>query len=251
MPVKSVAKAFKVLDALNERPLNPTELSKLTALPRSTALRMLKTLINEGYVSHYDVNSDRKYFVTQKTRVLCRGARAYLEDYSLVRQRLEALATKVKWPVYLTINDGFQMDVLESTEASSPYFLRDSILGQRLPLFSSASGLAFLAACRSEDRVALMGNVDQFIDGQSGYDWVMGKLASVDNDGCVLLKNCDKYYPDRPVSSLSIGFYGEDRAVGAVTVRYYDKATPAEQNISQWRKAMVDFRDSSKNAFLT
>jgi len=48
--VQSIRRAFAVLDALDEGPLGVTEVAERAVLPKSTAARLLATLVGEGAV---------------------------------------------------------------------------------------------------------------------------------------------------------------------------------------------------------
>src|ERR687891_594614 len=48
--IQSIRRAFAVLGALDEGPLGVTEVAQRAALPKSTAARLLATLVGEGAV---------------------------------------------------------------------------------------------------------------------------------------------------------------------------------------------------------
>lgn len=241
--IRSVTRALKILEALNREPATIVQLNARTGLPRTTILRVLRTLESEGYIFREDVRGQGVYFVAPKAKELSVGAKPWYDEYIWIKSKLRELGQEVEWPVYFSINDGFDMEVVDSTESQSPFFLKDSIVGDRLSLVRSAAGLAFLSACDAPVRDRLLTQVTDGIDGTEDYRWIRDKLDSAIESGCVTVENCDWKIKDRPISSTAIGLRNADRAFGAVSVRYYSKAYLSEDTLSRWSDRLVGFAE--------
>lgn len=239
--IRSVSRAFELLEIINQEPCGITELSRRSGLPRTTVLRVVRTLIESGYVFQGQAKGEKLYFSAPNTKKLSCGVKTWYQDYVEIKTRLNELGRELEWPVYFAINDGFDMEVVDSTECQSPFYLRDSILGDRLPLIRSASGLAFLSACDDSVRECLLEKVADQIDGVENYRWIQEKLANAKSTGCVMLENCDWQAQDRPVSSLAIGLRNAERAFGSVAMRFYSKAYVAPRTLDKWNERLIAF----------
>ena len=239
--IRSVSRALEILEVINQRPSSIVELSRRTGLPRTTVLRVVRTLIESGYVFKSEVRGDKVYFVAPDAKKLSCGVKSWYQDYMAIKSLLEDLGQEMEWPVYFAVNDGFDMEVIESTERQSPFYLRDSILGDRLPLVRSASGLAFLSVCDEPVRQRLLHAIADEIDGTDDYRWIQEKITNAKSTGCVTLENCDWQAQDRPVSSMAIGLRNAERAFGSVAMRYYSKAYIAPGTLDKWSDKLIAF----------
>jgi len=246
--IRSVTRALTILEALNREPATIVQLNEKTGLPRTTILRVLRTLESEGYIFREDVRGQGVYFVAPKAKELSAGVKPWYGEYTWIKSRLRELGQAVEWPVYFSINDGLDMEVVDSTENQSPFFLKDSIVGDRLSLVRSAAGLAFLSACETPVREKLLNQVTDGIDGAEDYRWIREKLESANETGCVTVENCDWKEQERPISSIAIGLRNADRAFGAVSVRYYSKAYLSSESLTQWTDQLARFARQCHNA---
>ena len=144
--IRSVARALRLLDAMNERqPCTLADLRVRTGLPKPTIFRILATLQQEGYV--VSEGHLGQYRVTEKTRRLgaAYGEKSLLVDVGtpLVRE----VTRQIKWPLALGVLDGDAMVVRYSTMPYSPLAVQATTLGHRLGLLESAMGLAYMAFC--------------------------------------------------------------------------------------------------------
>ncbi len=245
--VSAVFKALKILELVNVKQRNVTELSDMTGIPRGTVHRILRTLEEAGYLYCEERKGINTFYVNQAVKRLSSGATDYFEEYYVIKPLLYDLARDIEWPIYLAVNDGFHMDVITSTEDISPFYLKDSILGARLPLFKSASGIAFLAACDSDVRKTLLLKMDHFIDDPRDRKWAKEQLMIAMTSSRVVMENCDWQNYDRPISSLSIGLNNAERAIGAITMRYYSSAYITDDVLDSWTNKLIAFREEFIN----
>ncbi len=152
--VRSLARGLQVLTALNQsNPATIARLTELTELPKPTLIRQLKTLCAEGYVDR-DVDGEG-YRVTAKVRLLSQG---YDQEGALqqaAKPILYDLCRHVPWPCELLQCDGEAMVVQAHNRGHAPLSIR-GLEVRRMPLLHSASGDAYLAWCRPEERQHLL-----------------------------------------------------------------------------------------------
>jgi len=244
--IRAATRTLEVLEILNQHPSTINELTERTGIARTTILRILRTLIASDYVFKENVRGAKKYFVSPAARRLSCGAKPSYSDFVAVKALLKDLSRDIEWPAYFAINDGIDMEVIESTESDSPFFLRDSILGDRLSLVHSASGLAFLSVCDESTRNKLLDTMTVHIDGPEDYRWIHEKIEHAQSAGCVRMDNCDWRNHNRPISSIAVGLRSADRAFGSVSVRYYAKVNVPENTLDQWSERLVAFASECK-----
>ena len=153
--IRSIARAFRLLHAMNEKqPCSLADLHLATGLPKPTVFRILATLQHEGYVRNE--GGLGQYRVTELTRRL--GA-AYSEKSRLVdlgAPLILKVTKKIKWPLAIGILDSDSIVVRYSTMPYSPLAVQATTLGHRLGLLESAMGLAYLAFCDEGERKILL-----------------------------------------------------------------------------------------------
>ncbi len=143
--IKSLGKGLSVLIAVNE--LSPVKVAKLvteTDLPKPTLIRILNTLVAEGFVAKLPRTEGGGYSPTPKVRRLS-SAFAQGSLLSQISQRLmNNLSEAIKWPTDLMVQDGFSMVIESSTRHVSPITLQ-YFDQRRFPILTSAAGRVFLA----------------------------------------------------------------------------------------------------------
>src|ERR1051325_7039443 len=96
--VQSATRALKVIEVLNRRRVTPLEaLHADTALPKSTLVRLLETLIGAGYVVR--VSRREGYALTENVLRLSAGVRHRDLMVDVARPLLEAFTREHKWQV--------------------------------------------------------------------------------------------------------------------------------------------------------
>lgn len=155
--VRGLARGLDLLKALNQSPggLDTTSaLARRCGLDRTTTKRLLETLRVEGFVRPGE--KDGQYSLTFEVKRLSEG----YEDEAWIAQvalpQMQASVRELVWPCDLaTIDAGF-MVVRESTHRWSALSQHRAMIGERMPLFVTALGRAYLAACAGTEREALI-----------------------------------------------------------------------------------------------
>lgn len=141
--VDSLARGLKVLHQLQrEKSMSLPGLMASTSLPRTTLLRLLKTLGEAGHVDRDPLNG--RYFVRPdaQPQPSLQQARQRLSETTAPMRRL--LERRVPWPTNLAVLDGLEMVILD-TRTSCSLTPNYHALGFRPPLLFTAVGKAFLA----------------------------------------------------------------------------------------------------------
>lgn len=155
--IQGLSRGLEILCALNELPGasgSILELSRRTALHRTTVKRLLETLRDCGFVRR--TPGSNSYCVTFRVRKLSLGFR----DENLVSQIaapfMQELTREVLWPSDIMTLEGDELLIRESTHPFSPLSFHRGMIGERVPLLDTAAGRAYLAFCPDAEREALL-----------------------------------------------------------------------------------------------
>lgn len=146
---QSVRKAITLLRATAEdRDANVSSLARAAGLPRATALRMIQTLEQEGFLLR--LPGEERVLLGPELLRMARGTDAQLLLREVCRPIVTDLVTATRETVTLSVvgADG-GLDLVHQVDA--PHQLRpQSWIGQRFPLHASASGKVLLASYDDE-----------------------------------------------------------------------------------------------------
>ncbi|MBA2933969.1 helix-turn-helix domain-containing protein [Sphingomonas sp. CGMCC 1.13654] len=151
--IRSVARTFKLLELLSGlESASIGELSRRLCFPKPTVVRMIRTLVQGGYVHQASPRSD--YCVTSKLRRLGAGFSGLPAVMEAAVQVADRLTAELLWPISIAQPAGDATIVRYSTIPASPYAHARSTIGKRLPLWTSAHGKAWLAHLPLSERPA-------------------------------------------------------------------------------------------------
>ena len=137
--VQSIERAFAGLGALADGPIGVTEVAERVALPKSTAARLLGSLVREGAVEQ--VPGDTRYRLGPRMTALAVPGGSIV---SVARPFLEALAGDVGEAIGLSVADGRDVRYVDQVSVAHEVQVRDWT-GTRAPMHTVSSGLVFLA----------------------------------------------------------------------------------------------------------
>jgi IclR family mhp operon transcriptional activator len=154
-PVQSVVRTLGLLKELNQRSVTTVDqLYRATGLPKPTIVRLLETLIHEGFVA-----TDKRlggYCVTSTVQMLSAGFHGTPLVVEAGRGWCIDLTRRLKWPVAMAMLDGVSASVRFSTIPDSPISPFHATLSSRVSLLSRALGRAYLGFCAAEERTILI-----------------------------------------------------------------------------------------------
>lgn len=140
--VKSIRRAFDVLSALGDGPLGVTEVADRAGLPKSTAARMLATLVDEGAVEQ--IPGDTSYRLGPRLITLAGGFSLARSLAAIARPTLKELARASGEAAGLAMPDGDLVHYIDQVDTVHPVLVRDWT-GARAPLHAVSSGQVLLA----------------------------------------------------------------------------------------------------------
>ena len=153
--VQSVNRALELLAEMNRHRLSTIrQLHVATGLPKSTIVRLLKTLASAGYIA----NDKRQggYLVTSQVQSLSCG---YHGDPLVVeagRPWAVEFTRRHRWPIAIAVLDRDCVRVRCSTIPDSPISPFHGTVNMRLHLLTRALGRAYLAFCPTTERDVIL-----------------------------------------------------------------------------------------------
>jgi IclR family mhp operon transcriptional activator len=155
--VQSIVRALQLLTEINRLgTATVAELHRRTQIPKPTIVRMVETMMGEGYV--YKDHRMGGYQVTGKAAGLSSGYHGAPLVLEVARPWAIDLTRRVQWPASLCTLDaeGDGVVVQYSTIPDSPLSPFHSTVGVKLSLGARALGRAYLCFCPEHERAILL-----------------------------------------------------------------------------------------------
>jgi IclR family transcriptional regulator, mhp operon transcriptional activator len=152
-PVTALQRGLKVLEVINRgKSVSLQVIHKETELHKATAIRMLETLIDSGYVAK---TARSTYVSTGRTLLLSQGYDVVTRIGEATTPTLTQFRKEIGWPSDIGIHSGDSMIIAQTSREHGPlYFRREA--GYRAPILVTSLGLAYLAYCSEEERQRLI-----------------------------------------------------------------------------------------------
>jgi IclR family mhp operon transcriptional activator len=184
-PVRAIVRGLNVLRTVSEQgPLTAMAVARGTGLPQPTIIRILETLIEEGYVDRMPDNA--RYRVTARTRTLSRGFDAEKRLIELAEPLLEELRAEIGWPSNLATFDRDAM-VIAYTNRSAYGLSIPGRLGARIPLLATGVGIVQLASFAPDALAEVLDRLkhssERWDHEPALWDSLDERLAAVRRDG--------------------------------------------------------------------
>jgi DNA-binding IclR family transcriptional regulator len=137
-------KALQVLEtvAASAQPVSLSAVAEVVGTDKSTAYRMLSTLLEAGYLVRDD--STKRYRLSYKVVSLSRNLLAENEVFQLSREMLERVTTTTHETVHLCVLDGGETVLVQKVKGTQLVAV-DFQIGDRSPLHCTSIGKALLA----------------------------------------------------------------------------------------------------------
>lgn len=164
--IKSLSKGLNVLIAINElAPVRITTLVERTHLPKPTLVRIVRTLVAEGFVKSRAKEEGGGYVPTPQVRLLASAFAQGTQLAQVGQSVLGQLCEQVKWPADLLVRDGLSMVIEASNRLIAPLRLK-RFEQKRFPLHFSSAGLAYMAMLPKAELQDLMSGAPDLVDGK-------------------------------------------------------------------------------------
>lgn len=229
-PVESVRRALEILRIVNRlRIASITEIHAATRLPKPTIVRMLETLIVDGYVARDNMYGG--YRVTARVRELDAGYDGISMVIEASRAPAIELTQRIKWPIGLGVLDGDALSIQFWTGAISPWAHRNTVLGLRPTFLYSSMGRAYLAFCpkAERERILDMMRADPSIDFTPEREAEFrGLLARLKVNGYALR---DPRTEPKETVTLAMPLCLGEKVMAAISISFYKSAiAPGDVN---------------------
>jgi IclR family mhp operon transcriptional activator len=153
-PVRAIQRGLAVLRAVSEHgPITIVDLVSRCGFPQPTIVRILETLVSEGYV--YRQSGEATYRVTGRTLALSRGFDSKSRLLEVAAPIVDQMHIQTGWPSNLAVFDRDAMVIVYSNRTSLGLSLPGRT-GARIPLLATGVGLATLAHMPDDERKAAL-----------------------------------------------------------------------------------------------
>lgn len=248
-PIRALMRGLDALTVLNARGgATVSEVVGEIRLPRTTVYRILETLCDAGFV-HRDASDDR-YRLT----ILVRGLSDGFDDEAWVAQIakpfIHDLCRDIVWPVAISTLSGTTMLLRETTDHSSPLATERYSAGFRVPLLTSASGLAYLAHCLGEQQANLIdvlarSNHDEDKPARSRPE-LLRLLSEIKTQGYATGTSSRRGVEE---STIGVPVLQGDTLLAALTVRVAAAALPLQAALQRFLPKMRDCAGRIRDVF--
>jgi IclR family mhp operon transcriptional activator len=225
-PVKAARRVLDVLRAMNT--LGTASISDLhaaTGLPKPSIVRLLETLMFDGYVARDKMCNG--YRVTRLTRELSKGSHGTPLVIEASRSWAIGLTQRIKWPVGIAILDGGEMEIRYWTGSISPVAYTNNLVRLRSSPIHTAMGRAYLAFCAPREREEYLrqrrNTSLQFGDAEEAD--FLNLLARIRRAGYATR---DPRVEPLRMSTIGMPIRFKGFAIAAASVTFYDSAVKAK-----------------------
>lgn len=146
--VESAENALRILLKLrNASELRVTDISNELGVARSTAHRLLSTLVHHGFLRHDPIK--RVYVPGTVLVEIALASTGHRRLRQLAMPHIERLSKSILWTVHLSVLEGTDIRFVDGFESSQPVRVTARV-GSRFPAHSTSSGKVLLAALPRE-----------------------------------------------------------------------------------------------------
>lgn len=246
-PVESARRVLEVLRAMNTlRIASVGDLYRATRLPKPTIVRLLETLMHDGYVARDNMCGG--YYVTNRCRDLSAGSAGMSLVIEASRTAAISLTRRIKWPVGMAILDGDEIEIQYWTGSISPLAYRSTLLHVRNSAVYTAMGRAYLAFCRETEREQFFARMARKTAAERG-DFDAGEfrrqLARIRETGYATR---DQRLEPFNMNTIGMAIRLDGHAVAAASVTFYKSvvvpADIAREIIEPLREMVLNVEDT-------
>jgi IclR family mhp operon transcriptional activator len=240
-PVESVRRALEILRTVNRlRIASVTDIYAATHLPKPTIIRMLETLMADGYVARDNMFGG--YRVTCRVHELTKGFGGISMVIEATRAPAIELTRRIKWPIGIGVLDGEALSIQFWTGAISPCAHTNTVLGLRPTMQTSAMGRAYLAYCPEEERerifAVLRANPEHGFTAQREAEFrrLLARLRVV---GFAIR---DPRTEPRQMTTVAMPLMFDETVLAAISVSFFKSAVPLQKLSEQVTAPLAETR---------
>ena len=218
--VRALSRGLAILSELNVGgPSSAQTLARKTGINRTTAYRLLHTMIEDGFVTFDEPSGE--FSSTPQVRQLSDGLSARDAMSQAALPAMFALMKEVSWPSDFAVFGSGSVIIRETTHPYSPFSVHRAMIGRRRPFLRSSLGRAILAAARpkvrktmleitaasgnadaalAEDQAAIYGLLEQF--NRDGFAWSVGET-------------------EKNISAIALPIVGSSGVIGSMNIIFF------------------------------
>ncbi len=241
--LRSLKRGLKVLALLNQTGhVSITELARHLDLPRTTAERILLTLVAEGYVQRFP--DDKRYRLSAKVCTLTDG---FSDDCWIIERATPVLfrvTDRMGWPLAIATPAGDQMVLRSTTDPATSLCLNRRRIGAEIPILNSSSGLVAYAFATTAARNMLTHLLAQSSD-SFNRERATSK-ASLDMLTQPVRDNGFAFQPppnNNPEQSIALPIFIDGKYVASLMMIYMTRAMSSATVIEQYAPHLRDLAD--------
>jgi DNA-binding IclR family transcriptional regulator len=153
--IKSIARAISLIEALSthRQGVTLTALAEELSLPKGSVYRVLRTLLDFGYVRQ-DPATER-YSLGTRFLHIAASVEQGTDVRAIAHPLLVQLSESISETVHLAVPEGHHVVYIDKVESQRAVIMASRI-GQSLPLHCSALGKAYLSALPPDERRAVV-----------------------------------------------------------------------------------------------
>jgi len=234
--VNSLLKGLRVLEVLNSYPgQNSNALAKLTGNSRGSTYRILETLRSAGYVKR-DIKSGTYWLEPSVLGLTAsEGHEAWI--WKVAKPVMEQFGKSLVWPMTLLTQHGVSMMVRMATDPDSPVIAHKMAIGARMPILTTAGGLAYLAFCETEQRRLLVELSQKSLARSSYPEGARGallhnQLKSIKSKGYCI------HDGGHGVTVIAVPVFSKARVFASLGLRFFSSAMSFKIGIERFLKPM-------------
>lgn len=236
--VNSLLKGLRAIEVLNAyQGLNTNAVAKLIGATRGTTYRLLETLRDGGYVGRD--KGTGTYWLEPTVLGLSEGVSQEKWVWKIAAPIMERLDKTETWPLSLVTPHGASMIVRATTDAESPTSLHYMTIGARMPILTTAGGLAYLAFCEEKNRNFLIELARKSLrDNEDApppsSSILKSQLAHIRKEGYAIHDGGHR------ITVLAVPVFSKSRVLAVLALRYFSSAMSFKQGTTRYLSVLQD-----------
>lgn len=246
-PVEAVCRALNVLRSVNKQHIaTVNSIHAETEIPKPTVVRMLETLMDQGYVVRDNMCGG--YRMTSKVTEFTNGYEGISRVIEVARPLVISLTRRIKWPIGLGVIDDDAIAIQFWTGTISPWAHTNTVLGLRPDLVTSAMGRAYLAYCPEAERERHLSRLradTERVFGEIEEQQYRALLTKTLRDGFAVR---DPRTPPFRSTTFGIPIMEGEVVSAVISISFFSSAVPPGEQLSRIVEPLLCTRASIEHA---
>ncbi len=230
-PAQVLLRGLAVLEALNQRPISSLgQIAAATGLAKPTLVRVLTILALKEYAER--LPNRRGYRLGGRVRALSAGYRTSASVVALAQPLMARFTASHQWPLAIATLDGNAMRLEASTQQDTAFAAAADRgrLARRMPLLTSALGMAYLAFCPEGERGTLL----DMVCPADERDGLVHQLSAIVAQGYAI----SPPLPGEQAIGFAVPILSAGAVLGCITLRYFGRALSEDQVAARYLRPL-------------